>query len=77
MCIGGTNWPLTWAVPSPAPPASPPNHLVIGQPLEFPPLRAQLIGGDGVCMQIRLLPPPSLLPFLPQGHQHQGLTVLA
>ena len=43
--------------PGPAPPASVPSLLVIGQALASPPLRAQLIGGGGASMQMRQLSP--------------------
>ena len=48
----------------PAPPASAPSPLVIGQALASPPLRAQLIGGGGASMQMRQLSPCP--PFSPK-----------
>ena len=47
--------------------------LVIGQALVSPPLRAQLIGGGWVFLQVSLLPGPFLLPsprLLPLGFTH-------
>lgn len=60
--------------PGPAPPASVPSLLVIGQALASPPLRAQLIGGGGASMQMRQLSP---CPLLPQGHRYWASRVLA
>lgn len=76
MCTRGGAWPLAWAVANLAPPIPALSHLVIGQALESPSLKAQLIGGCEIFMKTRLLPPSLFFSLMAtMGLTHAGLSL--